>query len=229
MGFAPKVEQLMQLVLSTCVHCHGSGTYVHLGVASRCDPCNGSGYATSSVPGPKGVLLIETDRFADSRGFFEVLSSVDATFADWMPGKRTPFVQTNLAVSQKGTIRGLHYQVAPHAQGKLVRCVHGAIFDVGVDIRPDSTTYMKSFACQLRGRDAMALYIPPGFAHGYQALKKDTTVLYSVTGPRVPEAERSLHFASPELGIAWPLKRIVASSKDLLAPGVDKTLLGVAR
>ncbi len=162
-----------------------------------------------------GVLFIETGCFHDERGFFsETYSAViwrEAGFAE-------RFVQDNLSLSVKGTMRGLHYQLEPHGMGKLVRAIKGAVYDVGVDLRRGSPTFGRHFAATLKEGDNRWLWLPSGFAHGFVALEDDTMVYYKCSGMHAPEAERALRYNDPALGIAWPLAPTVVSNKDAQAP-----------
>ena len=131
------------------------------------------------------------------------------------------FCQDNESYSAiTGTVRGLHLQADPHAQGKLVRVLRGAIFDVAVDIRPDSPTFRQHATVELRGGDNRAFWIPPGFAHGFCTLTDETVVSYKVTEFYAPDCERSIRFDDPDLGIDWPVDSAdaVLSDKDAAAP-----------
>jgi dTDP-4-dehydrorhamnose 3,5-epimerase len=147
------------------------------------------------------VICIEPKVFKDERGFF--LECFHAKrFAE--NGITLPFVQDNHSRSNKGVLRGLHYQRAPHAQGKLVRVSCGAIFDVAVDIRPDSATYGQWVGERLDAENKKMLYIPPGFAHGFCVLEDQTDVLYKATHVYAPESDRGILWSDPKIGIAWP-------------------------
>ncbi|HYD99296.1 MAG TPA: dTDP-4-dehydrorhamnose 3,5-epimerase [Alphaproteobacteria bacterium] len=144
------------------------------------------------------VKLVTPRRFADARGFF-----AETWRADWLPGRS--FVQDNHSLSRAaGTVRGLHFQLAPSAQGKLLRVVRGAVLDVAVDIRRGSPSYGRHVAVELSAENGRQLWIPPGFAHGFCTLLPDTEVLYKVTAPYDPAADRGLAWDDPALGIAWP-------------------------
>ncbi len=167
----------------------------------------------------EGVLLIVPQYFTDSRGFF-VESYNKRDFHD--AGITEDFVQDNHSKSQKGVLRGLHYQY-PHAQGKLVRVLKGSIYDVAVDIRIGSPTYGKPFAVTLRENDPAMLYIPVGFAHGFLVLEDGTEVMYKVTDLYYPEGDAGLLWNDPELNIPWPLdiigmKKPILSEKDTNHP-----------
>lgn len=160
------------------------------------------------------VLVITPKRFADSRGFFSETFNIHR-FAE--AGIDKPFVQDNHSLSRaRGVVRGLHCQLAPHAQGKLVRVVHGAIWDVAVDIRQGSTTYGKYAAAILTGENGKQLWIPEGFLHGFCTLEPDTEVIYKVTGDYDVASERGVMWNDPELALPWPIApgEAVLSDKD---------------
>lgn len=167
----------------------------------------------------EGVLLIEPQLFKDSRGFF-VESYNKKDFSD--AGITVEFVQDNHSKSQKGVLRGLHYQF-PHAQGKLVRVLKGSIFDVVVDIRVGSPSYGEHVAVTLREESPVMLYVPTGFAHGFLVLEDNTEVMYKVTDIYYPAGDAGLLYSDPALNIAWPLDEIgmqypVLSEKDTRHP-----------
>ena len=165
-----------------------------------------------------GVLELRARVFQDQRGAFSETFS-RRTMADF--GVDLEFVQDNESYSAtRGTVRGLHLQVDPHAQGKLIRVLQGAIFDVAVDLRPDSPTFRRHTAVELVAGDGRAFWMPAGFAHGFCTLTDDTVVTYKVTDFYAPESERSIRFDDPDLGIAWPdaAADAVLSDKDAAAP-----------
>jgi dTDP-4-dehydrorhamnose 3,5-epimerase len=148
-----------------------------------------------------GAYLVRIEPRADARGMF-ARAFCEREFESL--GLETNFVQTNISTTSRGgTVRGLHFQREPHAEVKLVRCVRGAIYDVIVDMREGSPTRWRWFGTELSAEDAAAVYIPRGFAHGYQALTDDATVLYQVSAFYAPEAEGGLRFDDPALAIAW--------------------------
>jgi dTDP-4-dehydrorhamnose 3,5-epimerase len=164
-----------------------------------------------------GAWLVELEPSVDHRGFFARVWS-EEVFAE--RGLTTRFVQCNNAYSrQAGTVRGLHYQVQPFADAKLLRCIRGAVFDVIVDVRPESPTYLQWFGVDLSEDNRRLLYVPPGCAHGYQALSDHAEVLYPVSAPYTASAERGVRWDDPLFGISWPptAERIV-SDKDLAWP-----------
>jgi dTDP-4-dehydrorhamnose 3,5-epimerase len=162
-----------------------------------------------------GVLVVQTGRVGDERGFFSEIWS-EAMFA--RAGLGESFVQDNLSSSRRGTLRGLHYQLLPHGMGKLVRALTGAIFDVAVDLRRGSPSFGRWVGRELSAENGLALWVPAGFAHGFLALRDDTLVHYKCTEIHTPEAERAVHFADPAIGIAWPFEPLHVSSKDAAAP-----------
>lgn len=166
----------------------------------------------------EGVVLITPKKFGDNRGYF-MEAFKDAWFRENVSD--VTFVQDNQSLSaQVGTIRGLHYQKAPCGQGKLVRCLRGAIFDVAVDIRPESSTFGQWVGETLTPDNALQLWIPEGFAHGFCTLEPDTEVFYKVTSPYSPTHDAGVAFDDPEIGIEWPidLASAVLSDKDKVQP-----------
>ena len=160
-----------------------------------------------------GAYLIGPEPRRDERGFFARLWCRDE-FA--RRGLNAAFVQCNDAFSaQRGTLRGLHYQAAPHQEVKLIRCVRGAVFDVIVDVRPDSTTYLAWFGAELTAENRAMLYVPEGCAHGYLTLTDGSEVVYPVSAPYEPGAERGIRWNDPRFGIEWPLTDgLTVSPKD---------------
>ncbi len=159
------------------------------------------------------VVLIKFKIFEDVRGFFAELYKRTEFLATGIP---YDFVQVNLSYSRPGIVRGLHYQLKPYEQGKLVYVVKGRIFDVAVDIRRGSPWFGKYVATTLE--PGMALWIPPGFAHGFQAVK-ESLVLYLVTKKYAPKYERGIRWDDPEIGIPWPMKDdAILSEKDKTWP-----------
>ncbi len=150
------------------------------------------------------VLLIEPRVFGDARGFF-FESFNQKSFAE-ATGVNLPFVQDNHSKSVKGVLRGLHYQLEPHAQGKLVRVTQGEVFDVAVDLRKDAKTFGQWVGVTLSAENKQQLWIPPGFAHGFLVLSDTAEFLYKTTDYYAPQAERSLRWDDPTLAIAWPLE-----------------------
>ncbi|HIJ73386.1 MAG TPA: dTDP-4-dehydrorhamnose 3,5-epimerase [Candidatus Hydrogenedentes bacterium] len=164
------------------------------------------------------VLLIETTVFRDMRGFFTETYSAKTWGA---AGLEVSFVQDNLSKSAKGTLRGMHYQLAPHAMGKLIRAVTGALFDVAVDLRRGSPTFGKWVGRVLSAENGLAMWIPEGFAHGFIALEDETLAYYKCTNFYAPEAERAIIYNDPEIGIEWPIEPASISQKDAAAPTLE--------
>lgn len=161
------------------------------------------------------VILICPDVFTDERGFFlEVYKYSDFSEA----GIKEYFVQDNQSRSIKGVLRGLHFQKNPKAQGKLVRCLKGKIFDVAVDIRKNSPTYGKWIGIELSEENNYMLYIPPAFAHGFVVLSDVADVLYKCTEEYSPENDRGIIWNDPMINIKWPAKDLILSEKDKKLP-----------
>ena len=161
------------------------------------------------------VVLIEPKVFPDERGFFLETYKYSEFFRN---GISEPFVQENHSHSSRGTIRGLHYQKNPKAQGKLVRVVVGEIFDVVIDIRRGSPRYGKWIGVNLSAENNKMLYIPPGFAHGACVVSQEAGLLYRVTGEYAPECEAGVIWNDPVIGINWPVKEPILSSRDQAWP-----------
>jgi dTDP-4-dehydrorhamnose 3,5-epimerase len=161
-----------------------------------------------------GVLIIEPKVFGDERGFFMETYHREAFRA---AGIADVFVQDNHSRSAGGVLRGLHYQ-EPHAQGKLVRCTRGAIFDVAVDIRRGSPSFGRWFGLELSDANKLMLRVPPGFAHGFCALQDESDLVYKCTTLYDPAADRAILWNDPDIGIEWPIASPVLSAKDAIAP-----------
>jgi len=160
----------------------------------------------------EGAYLIELEPLADGRGFF-ARSFCQREF--FQHGLNTNFVQANVAVSSDpGILRGLHFQISPNSEVKLVRCTRGTIFDVIVDLRPDSPTYCKWASFQLGAEDYRTVYVPEGFAHGYQTLEPNSEVTYMVSEFYEPSSERGVRWNDPAFGIKWPISNPILSPKD---------------
>jgi dTDP-4-dehydrorhamnose 3,5-epimerase len=170
------------------------------------------------------VLLIEPKVFGDARGFF--MESWNEARFNAAVGHEVRFVQDNHSRSTRGVLRGLHYQLHPHAQGKLVRCVSGAVFDVAVDLRRSSPDFGRWVGFELSAQNQRQVWIPPGFGHGFVVLSDSADFLYKTSGEYAPECEGAVRWDDPTLGIAWPLEGITPqlSAKDAAAP-----LLGAAK
>lgn len=161
------------------------------------------------------VKLLLPDRHEDERGHF-----FEAWRDEWLPQLpgATPFVQDNHSLSQQGVLRGLHFQVA-NPQGKLVRVATGTIFDVAVDVRPDSSTFGQWVGCELSDDNGLQMWIPPGFAHGFYVLSSQAITLYKCTDYYAPACERAIRWDDPDLAIGWPLaeRSPLVSAKDASA------------
>ncbi len=157
------------------------------------------------------VILIEPKLFGDDRGFFMETYKY-SEFAS--AGIQESFVQDNYSRSSTGILRGLHYQKNPNAQGKLVRCITGKIFDAAVDIRKGSPMFGKWVAAELSGDNNLMLYVPAGFAHGFLVLSETADVMYKCTKEYSPADDRGIIWNDPDIGIEWPLKKPVLSGKD---------------
>lgn len=169
---------------------------------------------TESTP-LDGVVVVRPRVFPDARGaFFETWREAGYHAA----GLTEHFVQDNLSVSRRGVLRGLHAQRGPHAQGKLVSVLHGRVYDVAVDIRPDSPTYRQWFGIELDGASGTQLYIPAGCLHGFLALDDDTIVLYKCTTEYHPAAEFAVRWDDPTLAVSWPSPPTLMNAKDAEAP-----------
>jgi dTDP-4-dehydrorhamnose 3,5-epimerase len=166
----------------------------------------------------EGVLIIEPKVFGDERGFF--FESFNQRAFNEAVGHTVDFVQDNHSRSAKGVLRGLHFQRPPHAQGKLVRVTQGSVFDVAVDIRPDSPTFGRWVGTELSGANHRQMWIPAGLAHGFLVTSDSADFLYKTTDYYRPESEGSVRWDDPDLAIAWPLDGITPSlsAKDAAAP-----------
>jgi len=163
-----------------------------------------------------GVVLIELEKKEDERGFF-VRTWDDDEFKK--QGLFTHIVQSNTSYNAKrGTLRGMHYQEAPYAEAKLVRCTRGAVYDVALDLRKDSPTFGKWFGVELSAEDWCMLHIPKGCAHGFQTLENNTEVFYNMDEPYRESAGRSIRYDDPAFEITWPAAVSVISEKDRSYP-----------
>ena len=158
-----------------------------------------------------GLIIVQPQAFPDGRGYF-LETFKHSEYSQF--GICGPFVQANHSCSAKGVVRGLHYQLPPYEQGKLVRVVKGAIWDVAVDIRQGSATFGKWFGLELSESNHKMLWIPGGFAHGFVALEDDTHLLYQCSGEYRKSAEAGIRWDDPDLGIAWPISGGDVSEKD---------------
>lgn len=161
----------------------------------------------------KGAMLIQFDKLEDERGFF-ARSFCQNEFKEHH--LHTHIAQSNVSFNKKrGTIRGMHYQILPHAEAKLVSCVRGAIYDVIIDLRPDSETFKQWLGIETGAQDYEMLYVPEGFAHGFQTLTSNAVVCYHMFEFYHPESSRGVRFDDSAFDIKWPLQCAVISKKDL--------------
>jgi len=162
------------------------------------------------------AYLIDIKRIEDNRGFFARIGCRDEFETHGLNGK---YSQINVGFSKKkGTLRGMHYQVKPHAEVKVVRCTQGAVYDVIVDLRPESLTYRQWFGAVLSAENHRMLYIPEGCAHGYITLTDDAEICYTASTPFVPESARGVRYNEPAFGITWPEPITTISEKDASWP-----------
>lgn len=167
----------------------------------------------------EGMMMVRAKSFGDDRGFFAETYKA-SEFID--AGIIEPFVQDNHSFSSGGVLRGLHYQLGPMAQGKLVRAIAGTVWDVGVDLRRSSASFGEWFGIELSGENHTMLYVPPGFGHGFLVLSDTAHVVYKCTAEYSKQHERSVRYDDPELAIDWPAvpaeSAISLSDKDAHAP-----------
>jgi dTDP-4-dehydrorhamnose 3,5-epimerase len=174
-----------------------------------------------------GAYTIELEKRGDHRGFFARFFC-EREFGE--VGLETRFVQLNNSLTAaSGTLRGMHFQLPPAAEVKVVRCIRGALHDVIVDLRPDSPTYLKWFGADLSAENRVMMYVPRGFAHGFITLSDDTEVLYLVSAFYAPEHERGVRFDDPRFGIRWPMIPTEMSDKDRVWPHYDPAGADAAR
>ena len=159
-----------------------------------------------------GAFVIDLEPKEDDRGFFGRVWCEEEFAAR---GLSPRLAQASLSYNRcRGTLRGLHYRVAPHAEVRLVRCIRGAMYDVMVDLRSSSATYLHWFGCTLTSENRKCVYVPEGFAHGFQTLVDDTEVLYLMSERHVPEAERGARWDDRAFGIVWPTETRIISVRD---------------
>jgi dTDP-4-dehydrorhamnose 3,5-epimerase len=164
------------------------------------------------------VLILEPRVFGDERGFF--MESFNQRTFNEAVGYEVTFVQDNQSRSAKGVLRGLHFQLPPHAQGKLVRVTQGCVFDVAVDVRPGSASFGRWVSAELSGVNHRQMWIPPGFAHGFLVTSDSADFLYKTTDYYAPQSEASIRWNDPDIAINWPIAGIIPalSEKDAAAP-----------
>lgn len=169
-----------------------------------------------SEAGLAGAWVIDIEPLADERGLFARTFCSDEFRSHGLPAM---FVQSSTSYNRRrGTLRGLHYQAAPHAEDKLVRCTRGALYDVIVDLRRGEAGFGQWRGFELNAENRRALFIPAGFAHGFQSLADDTEILYQMTTPYAPGASRGVRWDDPEIAIRWPLPATVISAADGALP-----------
>jgi dTDP-4-dehydrorhamnose 3,5-epimerase len=163
-----------------------------------------------------GVWIVEPERHEDERGFFARTWDGDEFASRGLVGR---FVQGSVSYNRmSGTLRGLHYQAAPHEEAKLVRCSAGAMFDVAVDLRAESETFCEWFGIELSADNRLALYVPEGCAHGFLTVLDDTEVVYQMSARHAPDAARGVRFDDPAFGIDWPGDVAVVNERDRSYP-----------
>jgi dTDP-4-dehydrorhamnose 3,5-epimerase len=160
----------------------------------------------------RGAFVVEPERFGDERGFFaETYSRQEFE----QHGLNPRVAQCNISFNtRKGTLRGMHFQSAPRAQAKLVRCTAGAIYDVAIDLRPDSATFTRWVGVELTAESRRMFFVPEGFAHGYLTLENDTEVLYQVSDGYAPECAGGVRWDDPAFGVVWPVGVEVVNERD---------------
>ncbi|HEY5892211.1 MAG TPA: dTDP-4-dehydrorhamnose 3,5-epimerase [Chthoniobacterales bacterium] len=169
-----------------------------------------------------GAFIVDLDRRSDTRGFFGRAFCVQEFEKH---GLNPCMVQANLSFNHaRGTLRGMHYQTLPAGEAKLIRCIRGAVWDVIVDMRPESTTYLQHIGVELTADNHRAIYVPEMFAHGNQALTDGAELFYLVSEYYTPEMERGVRHDDPALNIEWPLPVSVISEKDKSWPSLKETL-----
>ena len=166
-----------------------------------------------------GAFVIDLERLEDDRGFF-ARTFCEQEFA--ARGLHTAFPQCNVSFNRhKGTLRGMHYQVAPHAEAKVARCTMGAIHDVIIDLRPDSPTFTKHYAAELSADNRKAIYIPEGMAHGFITLTDSAEAFYMMSAAYAPDCARGVRWDDPVFGITWPLAPHTIAPRDAEYPDFE--------
>lgn len=174
-----------------------------------------------------GAFVIEMDKKTDSRGFFARVFCRNENHAHTLT---TDIVQVNNSFNpKKGTLRGMHYQLPPAEEVKMVRCISGALYDIILDLRPDSETFGESFGIELTAENRQMLYVPQGFAHGIITLEENTELLYFVNNYYTPSEERGLRFDDPKFNLQWPMAYREISEKDRSWPDFDPAYHGIER
>jgi dTDP-4-dehydrorhamnose 3,5-epimerase len=166
---------------------------------------------------------VQCERFVDERGYFaRVWDQSELT----QLGLDSSLVQCSLSFNhKKGTVRGMHFQVHPYAETKLVRCSRGALYDVMIDLRPESATFKQWVGSELTSDNGMMLYIPKGFAHGFQTLEDNTEIFYQISSTYVKDAQRGVRWNDPQFGIEWPCATTVINQRDATYPDFEMSVL----
>ncbi|HOI30945.1 MAG TPA: dTDP-4-dehydrorhamnose 3,5-epimerase [Melioribacteraceae bacterium] len=174
------------------------------------------------IPTPLiGAYVIELEKRGDDRGFFARAFCVKEFESN---GLNRNIVQINNSLSKDtGTLRGMHYQLAPKSEDKIVRCISGRLYDVIIDLRPESKTFKNWFGVELSAENRLSLYVPKGFAHGFITLEENTEAFYLVTEFYSPEHERGIRYNDPEFNIKWPIEPKIISDKDLNHPDFNQS------
>lgn len=175
------------------------------------------------TPSPlNDAYVIDLEKRGDERGFFARFFC-EHEYAQHRLNHQ--IVQINNSFSRdRGTLRGMHYQLAPKAEDKIIRCLRGSFFDVIIDLRADSATFLKHFAIELSAENRTMLYVPKGFAHGFMTLEDNTEALYLVTEFYSPQYERGIRYNDPKFGIRWPFEPVVISDKDRKHPDFNPAI-----
>lgn len=170
-----------------------------------------------------GAFVVDLEPATDERGFFARAFCAEEFAARGLDGR---CAQSNICLNRsRGTVRGMHLQLPPVAEAKLVRCIRGSVLDVIVDLRPGSPTFLRHFAVTLSGENRRSLYVPPLFAHGYQVLEDDTELYYQMSEPYTPGFERGFRYDDARAGIAWALPVSLISAKDAALPPIGAALI----
>tara|TARA_B100000809_G_scaffold96015_1_gene94602 strand:+ start:163 stop:729 length:567 start_codon:yes stop_codon:yes gene_type:complete len=173
----------------------------------------------------EGAYLINLEKYEDERGFFARVFC-ESEFQEM--GLSSEFIQVNNSLTgSKGTIRGMHYQLEPSAEVKIVRCIRGSLYDAIIDLRPDSSSFCKWFGSELSAENRQMMYVPKGFAHGFLTLEDNTETFYFASNSYSPDLERGIRFDDPYFGIEWPIPVTESSQKDKSCPDFDPELHGV--
>ena len=173
----------------------------------------------------EGAYLINLEKYEDERGFFARVFC-ESEFQEM--GLSSEFIQVNNSLTgSKGTIRGMHYQLEPSAEVKIVRCIRGSLYDAIIDLRPDSSSFCKWFGSELSAENRQMMYVPKGFAHGFLTLEDNTETFYFASNSYSPDLERGIRFDDSYFGIEWPIPVTESSPKDKSCPDFDPEWHGV--